>query len=191
MLIATLVYFFYIFIWPGCSAWMPQFLANEKHLGFQTTASYLSVWMFFATFAYAVCGWLCDLFGRRYVIPAFVFPAAILLVLLGYLDDPSSLFWVGLVANLLITGSFGAGLGYNTELFPPQIRGTAVGAALTFGTAGGHCPRPFSAGSPPLTRSPPGLPLLALAFLMPVPMFLFIAPETTRHEHADFVGQRT
>jgi len=80
MLIATLVYLFYLFTWAGWSAWMPQFLANEKHLGFQTTASYLAIWMFFAIFAYAVCGWLCDLFGRRYVIPAFVLPASILLV---------------------------------------------------------------------------------------------------------------
>ena len=97
MLIATLLYFFYLFTWIGWSAWMPQFLANEKHLGFQTTASYLSIWMFCAIFAYYLCGWLCDLFGRRYVIPSFVLPAAILLVVMGYLDDPSSLFWVGLV----------------------------------------------------------------------------------------------
>ena len=62
-------------------------------------------------------------------------PAAILLVVMGQLDTPASLFWVGLVLNFLITGSFGAGLGYNTELFPTQIRGTTVGAAFTFGTA--------------------------------------------------------
>jgi len=102
---------------------MPQFLANEKHLGFTTTASYLSIWMFCAIFAYYLCGWLCDLFGRRYVIPGFVLPASILLTVLGSLDDPSSLFWVGLVLNFLITGSFGAGLGYNTELFPTQSAG--------------------------------------------------------------------
>jgi MFS family permease len=191
MLIATLVYFFYIFTWAGWSAWMPQFLANEKHLGFQTTASYLSVWMFFAIFAYAVCGWLCDLFGRRYVIPAFVLPAAILLVLLGHLDDAVSLFWVGLVANFLITGSFGTGLGYNTELFPTQIRGTAVGAALTFGTAGGALAPAILGWIATAHSIAAGLPLLALAFFLLVPMFLFVAPETTRRELADFVGQRT
>src|SRR5262249_18571786 len=53
---------------------------------------------------------LADLYGRK--------P--------GMLDDPASLFWAGLAANFLITGSFGAGLGYTTELFPTQIRGTAV-----------------------------------------------------------------
>src|SRR5579863_4116127 len=136
-LIATLVYFFYLFTWVGWSAWMPQFLANEKHLGFQATASYLSIWMFVAIVAYWICGWLCDTFGRRYVIPAFVIPAACLLVLIGHIDSPAGLFWVGLLTNFLITGSFGTGLGYTTEIFPTQIRGTAVGAAFAFGTAGG------------------------------------------------------
>src|SRR5215471_8936389 len=120
MATATLLYFFYLFTWIGWSAWMPQFLANEKHLGFQTAASYLSIWMFCAIFAYYLCGWLSDLFGRRYVIPAFCIPAAILLVVMGQLDSATGLFWVGLILNFLITGSFGAGLGYNTELFPTQ-----------------------------------------------------------------------
>jgi len=35
------------------------------------------------------------------------------------------------------------------------------------------------------------LPLLALSFFLIVPMFLFVARETTRQEFADFVGQRT
>jgi len=180
MLTATLLYFFYLFTWIGWSAWMPQFLANEKHLGFQTTASYLSIWMFCAIFAYYLCGWLSDLFGRRYVIPSFVLPASILLVVLGYLDSPSSLFWVGLVLNFLITGSFGAGLGYNTELFPTQIRGTAVGSAFTFGSA-------LAASSPAIVgwiatshSIAAALPLLALSFFLLVPMFLFVARDAQR-----------
>jgi fucose permease len=110
---------------------------------------------------------------------------------LGSLDDPSSLFWVGLVLNFLITGSFGAGLGYNTELFPTQIRGAAVGTAFTFGSAA-------AAFSPALVgwiatsySIAAALPLLALSFFLLVPMFLFVARETTRKELADFVGQRT
>jgi len=191
MLTATLLYFFYLFTWIGWSAWMPQYLANEKHLGFQTTASYLSIWMFCAIFAYYLCGWLCDLFGRRYVIPSFVLPAAILLVVMGYLDTPASLFWAGLVLNFLITGSFGAGLGYNTELFPTQIRGTAVGSAFTFGTAAASS-APAIVGWIATSRSiAAALPLLALSFCMIVPIFLFLARETTRKELTDFVGQKS
>ena len=35
------------------------------------------------------------------------------------------------------------------------------------------------------------LPLLALSFFLLVPMFLFVARETTRKELIDFIGQRT
>jgi len=190
MLIATLVYFFYLFTWIGWSAWMPQFLANEKHLGFQTTASYLSIWMFVAIIAYWVCGWLCDTFGRRYIIPAFVIPAAGLLVLLGHLNSPTSLFWVGLVTNFLITGSFGTGLGYTTEIFPTQIRGTAVGAAFAFGTAGGST-APAILGWIATSHSiSAGLPLLAVSFFLLGPLFLWFARDTTRRELTDFVGQK-
>src|SRR6185437_2752255 len=52
MQVASLVYFFYLFAWIGWSAWMPQLLAVEKKLGFQTTVGYLSIWMFVAIFAY-------------------------------------------------------------------------------------------------------------------------------------------
>jgi MFS family permease len=190
MLTATLLYFFYLFTWIGWSAWMPQYLANEKHLGFQTTASYLSIWMGCAIFAYYLCGWLSDLFGRRYVIPAFCLPAAVLLVVMGQLDSPTALFWVGLVLNFLITGSYGSGLGYNTELFPTQIRGTALGAAFTFGSAGGAL-APAIVGWIATSHSiAAALPLLALSFFLLVPMFLFVARETTRKELIDFVGQK-
>jgi hypothetical protein len=99
------------------------------------------------------------------------------------------LFWVGLVLNFLITGSFGAGLGYNTELFPTQIRGTAVGTAFTFGSA-------LAASTPAIVgwiatshSIAAALPLLAPSFFLLVPMFLFVARETTRKELADFGGQ--
>ncbi len=191
MLIATLVYFFYLFTWVGWSAWMPQFLANEKHLGFQTTASYLSVWMFVAIIAYWFCGALCDRFGRRYVIPAFVIPAAICLVILGHLETPTSLFWVGLATNFLITGSFGTGLGYTTEIFPTQIRGTAVGASFAFGTAAGST-APAILGWIATSHSiAAGLPLLAVSFVLLAPLFFWFAAETTRRELTDFVGERT
>lgn len=190
MLIASLVYFFYLFTWIGWSAWMPQFLATEKKLGFQTTVQYLSVWMFVAIFAYWICGWLSDQFGRRIVIPAFAVPAAVLIALMAWLDDPSHLFWGGLIANFLILGSFGTGLGYTTELFPTQIRGTATGAAYTFGVAAGSL-APAILGWIATSHSiAAGLPLLAVSFLALAPLFFFAAPDTTRQELTDFLGDR-
>jgi MFS family permease len=189
-LTATLIYFLYLFTWLGWSAWMPFYLANERHLGFPTMAGYLSVWMFCAIFAYWICGWLCDLFGRRYVIPAFAVPAAGLLVVMGQLDTPAGLFWVGLVTNFLITGSFGAGLGYTAEIFPTQIRGTAVGATYALGIALGSL-GPLIMGWIATAHSiAAGLPLLAFSFLLLGPLFFWFAPDVTRSELADFVGEK-
>ncbi len=189
MLIASLVYFFYLFTWIGWSAWMPQFLAVEKKLGFQTAIGYLSIWMFVAIFAYWICGWLSDQFGRRFVIPAFALPAAALMAGMGRLDDPSHLFWAGLVVNFLILGSFGTGLGYTTELFPTQIRGTAVGAAYTFGVAVGSLAPAILGWIATAHSIAAGLPLLALSFFALAPLFAFAAPDTTRRELTDFLGK--
>ena len=187
---ATLIYFLYLFTWLGWSAWMPFYLANERHLGFPTMATYLSIWMFCAIFAYWMCGWLCDLFGRRWVIPAFTAPAAVLLVAMGHIDRPTSLFWVGLVTNFLITGSFGTGLGYTSEIFPTQIRGTAVGATFAIGL-GFASLAPMIMGWIATAHSvAAGLPLLALSFLLLGPLFLWFAPDVTRKELVDFVGEK-
>ena len=188
-LVAALVYFFYLFTWIGWSAWIPQYLAVEKKLGFQTAMNYLSVWMFAAIFAYWVCGWLSDQFGRRFVIPVFAGPAAILIALMGLLDNPAHLFWTGLCANFLILGSFGTGLGYTTELFPTQIRGTAVGAAYTFGVAAASLAPAILGWIATSYSLSAGFPLLAVSFFALVPLFLFVAPDTTRQELSDFVDQ--
>lgn len=189
MLIASLIYFFYLFTWIGWSAWMPQYLAVEKKLGFQVAVNYLSAWMFAAIFAYWICGWLCDQFGRRTIIPAFALPAAILIAAMGLLDNPTHLFWTGLCANFLILGSFGTGLGSTTELFPTQIRGTAVGAAYTFGVAAASLAPAVLGWMATAHSLAAGFPLLAVSFLALVPLFLFAAPDTARRELADFVGE--
>ena len=190
MTIASLIYFFYLFTWIGWSAWMPFYLATERKLGFQVMGTYLTVWMACAIAAYWLCGWLCDIFGRRWVIPSFAVPAAILLVVIGYCETPTSLFWVGLVTNFLITGSFGTGLGYTAELFPTQIRGTAVGASFTFGLAAASTAPLIMGWIATAYSVATGLPLLALSFLLLAPLFIWFAPDTTRKELTDFVGQK-
>ncbi|GAC1320960.1 MAG: MFS transporter [Chloroflexota bacterium] len=186
MIVGTLLNFFYLFTWAGWSAWMPQFLASEKKLGFQMAATYLTIWMAVAIAAYWLCGYLCDRFGRRIVIPLFVLPATALLLFIGNLSDPTSLFVTGLVLNFLITGSFGAGLGYASELFPTAMRGTASGAIFLIAGI-------FSSLSPAIMgyyatyqTIAAGLPWLALSFFMVAPIFLFFARETTGKQLADF-----
>jgi MFS family permease len=190
MLIASMIYFFYLFTWIGWSVWMPFYLSSERHLGFQTMGRFLTIWMLVAIFAYWICGWLCDQFGRRIVIPMFCVPGGILLFAMGYLHDADSLFWAGLITNSLLTGSFGAGLGYTAEIFPTQIRGAGVGASFTFGS-GLAAFAPLIIGWIATAHSvAAGLPLLALSFILIAPIFLWFTPDTTRRTLTDFVGEK-
>src|SRR5262249_13104814 len=104
--------------------------------------------------------------------------------------SPSSLFWVGLATNFLITGSFGTGLGYTAELFPTQIRGTGVGASFTFGL-GVASLAPMIMGWTATAHSvAAGLPLLACSFLLLAPPFIGSAREPPGRELRVFVGQK-
>src|SRR6185437_8612263 len=98
---------------------------------------------------------------------------------MGSLTDPSHLFWAGLAANFLILGSFGTGLGYTAELFPTQIRGTAVGAAYTFGVAAGSLAPAIVGWIATRYSISAALPLLAISFVLLAPLFLFLAPDTS------------
>ena len=91
MLVASLVYFFYLFTWIGWSAWMPQFLANEKHLGFQATATFLSIWMFVAIIAYWFCGCAVRPLRPALCHSGFRDPGGRLLMVIGYLEQPGKL----------------------------------------------------------------------------------------------------
>ena len=77
-----------------------------------------------------------------------------------------------------------------TELFPTQIRGTAVGAAFRLGSAGGVLAPAMVDWVATSHSIATALLLLALSFFLIIPMFLFVARETMRRELADFVGQR-
>jgi MFS family permease len=109
---------------------------------------------------------------------------------MGYLDSPSGLFWVGLVLNSMITGSFGTGLGYTAELFPTQIRGAGIGASFTIGLAAASLAPMIMGWIATAYSIAAGLPLLALSFLLLGPLFIWFAPDTTRKELSDFVGQK-
>jgi hypothetical protein len=109
---------------------------------------------------------------------------------MGHLDSAASLFWVGLATNFLITGSFGTGLGYTAEIFPTEIRGTGVGATFAVGL-GFASLAPMIIGWIATAHSiAAGLPLLALSFFLLGPLFFWFAPDVTRKELADFVGQK-
>ncbi len=83
-----------------------------------------------------------------------------------------------------ITGSFGIGLGYTAD--PRHWRRSV----FTFGLAVASL-APLIIGWIATAYSvAAGLPLLALSFLLLAPLFIWFAPDMTRKELTDFVGQK-
>jgi fucose permease len=70
-------------------------------------------------------------------------------------------------------------------------RNAQVGTAFTFGSAAAALSPAIVGWIATSYSIAAALPLLALSFFLVVPMFLFVARETTRKELADFIGQRT
>ena len=73
---------------------------------------------------------------------------------------------------------------------PTQIRGTAVGASFTFGLGAASLAPVIMGWIATASSVAAGLPLLALSFLMLAPLFVWFAPDMTRKELTDFVGQK-
>jgi MFS family permease len=87
-------------------------------------------------------------------------------------------------------GAKSIGIGYTTELFPTQIRGTATGASFCFGNAAGALAPAILGWIATSYSLAAGLPLLAFSFFLLVPLFLWFAKDTTRKELTDFIGQK-
>jgi glyoxylase-like metal-dependent hydrolase (beta-lactamase superfamily II) len=66
--------------------------------------------------------------------------------------------------------------------------GTAVGVAYTFGVAAGSLAPAILGWIATYYSVAAGLPLLAISFLALAPLFFFAAPDTTRQELTDFLG---
>src|SRR5215472_16287032 len=107
---------------------------------------------------------------------------------MGQLESHAGLFCVCLATNFLIIGSFGTGLGDTAEIFPTQIRGTAVGATFAIGLGFASLAPMIMGWIATAYSIAVGLPLLAFSFLMLCPLFLWFAREVTRKELVDFVG---
>ncbi len=98
--IASLVYFFYLFTWIGWSAWIAVLSRHEASSA--SRHGHLSLDLdVLRDIRLLVLRLAVRLYGRRWVIPAFAVPAGILLIVMGYCETPTTLFWVGLAVNFL------------------------------------------------------------------------------------------
>jgi MFS family permease len=145
-LLATAMNALGMFGYWGLFTWIPAYLALPVEQGgrgldlFRTT-TWLVVMGLGKFLGYALFGFAADRFGRRGSYVVYLLVAAALVPLYGYTSDPTWLLVLGPFVAFFGTGFFSGFSALSAELFPTEVRATAMGLSYNVG-------RGFSAIAP-------------------------------------------
>lgn len=149
--IATTMNTFGMFGYWGLFFWIPAYLSlpvsqGGRGLNIAKTTAWLLVMGVGKWFGYVLFGFAADSFGRRRTYFAYLFIAAILAPLYGFVHNPLWLLLLGPFVAFFGTGFFSGFSAIASELFPTEIRATAMG--LTYNTGRGiSAVAPFAVGA--------------------------------------------
>jgi MFS family permease len=181
-LLATAMNACAMFGYWGLFTWIPAYLAlpiseGGRGLGLMKTTTWLIAMGIGKWLGYALFGFFADAVGRRRSYVSYLLAAAALVPLYGIARDPVWLLVLGPLVAFFGTGFFSGFSAIASELFPTEIRATAMGLSYNLG-------RGLSAVAPAvigLLASRFGFGaafmLLAAAFLAAALLALFL-PET-------------
>lgn len=181
-LIATAMNACSMFGYWGLFTWIPAYLSlpvaqGGRGLGLMATTTWLLVMGVGKWFGYASYGVFADHFGRRRAYSAYLLIAALLVPLYGSTTDASLLLILGPLVAFFGTGYFSGFGTIASELFPTEIRATAMGLTYNIGR-GFSAAAPFIVGSLAQTYGlGPAFLLQGGAFLLAALLALFL-PET-------------
>jgi MFS family permease len=114
-------------IYGTVGAWMPLYLATEKHW---STTEYSLFYVFYGICGFlglCVVGWLIDRIGRRLTFIVTLIEGAIFMTLWVYTENHVLLWVFGLAWCLGFLGFWGPSTTLTAEVFPTRIRGVANG----------------------------------------------------------------
>lgn len=176
-IIATVMNTATLFGYWGLFTWIPAYLALPLEAGGRgLTITETTVWLVVMGvgkwFGYVLFGYFADEYGRRRTYIGYLVGAALLVPLFASLRSPLALLAVGPLVAFCGTGYFSGFGAIASELFPTEIRGTAMGLTYNLGRA-------VSAFAPFLTGALALLYGLAAAFLMTSGAFLVAAALAT------------
>ena len=137
-ILATAMNAFSMFAYWGLFYWMATYLRNPasqggRGLSFPKTMTWLIVMGVGKWFGYTLFGFVADTLGRRKTYAAYLFVAAVLVVIYGATTDATWLLILGPVVAFFGTGYFSGYGAVASELFPTEIRGTAMGFSYNIG----------------------------------------------------------
>jgi MFS family permease len=138
--IATVMNAFTMFGYWGLFTWIPAYLSlpaeqGGRGLGLMATTTWLLVMGVGKWLGYASYGFLADQLGRRSTYAGYLVVASLLVPFYGMTTSPVILLILGPMVAFFGTGYY-AGFGTITsEIFPTEVRATAMGIAYNTGRA--------------------------------------------------------
>lgn len=139
-IVATLMNTATLFGYWGLFTWIPAYLAlpteqGGRGLGLLQTTLWLVLMGIGKWFGYVSFGYFADSVGRKKAYSSYLLVAAVLVPLFGSTADPTALLVLGASVAFFGTGYFSGFGAIASELFPTEIRATAMGLSYNLGRA--------------------------------------------------------
>ncbi|MFQ5818027.1 MAG: MFS transporter [Terriglobia bacterium] len=139
-LIATLMNTATLFGYWGLFTWIPAYLVlpvaqGGRGLGLFQTTLWLVLMGVGKWLGYILFGYFADTAGRKKAYIGYLVAAAILVPVFGSVTGARALLVLGTLVAFFGTGYFSGFGAIASELFPTEIRGTAMGLSYNFGRA--------------------------------------------------------
>jgi MFS family permease len=150
-LIATAMNACGMFGYWGLFTWIPAYLSLPVEQGGRGLGLVKTTWFFLILCAgkwigYTLFGFFADAYGRRKPYFAYLFIAALLVPVYGMAQNPLWLLVLGPFVAFFGTGFFSGFSAIASEIFPGEIRATAMGLSYNIGR-GLSALAPFAVGA--------------------------------------------
>ncbi len=150
-LLATAMNACAMFGYWGLFTWIPAYLSlpveqGGRGLGLMQTTTWILVMGVGKWFGYALFGFFADAVGRKKSYATYLLIAAALVPVYGLVRSPSTLLLLGPFIAFFGTGYFSGYAAIASELFPTEIRATAMGLTYNIGR-GISAAAPFAVGA--------------------------------------------
>jgi len=127
-----------LFAYWGLFTWVPNFLSRPVAEGGRglniVQTSFWTIAMQVGTFlGYVIFGYIADRFSRKYTYIGYLLVAAALVPLFAFVRSADWLLVIGPLVGFFGTGYFSGFGAIASELFPTELRGTAMGFAYNIG----------------------------------------------------------